>query len=259
MKDENLILPSWSFTQNYKKSIHGTAPQHLIDTATRQKIYRSVYWNQYCFGVNLLLFVDRSQNLKGIGGLYGTYKHPSNFICLFLKLLELEPSEEIIFSFINTKSWQMKYLRLLAALYIRFVYSSDKIFEILEPLESNYNKIAVLTDNGYILKYFDEIIYSFLTEKIWFGIQFPTLIKSQKKFKRFSILSNLENKLKEEIYLEFGLNINGELIKNINKKKKIPLKKLFKKIKKIKINNLEENSIEEENNLRILLGLKPLK
>ena len=259
MKDENLILPSWSFTQNYKKSIHGTAPQHLIDTATRQKIYRSVYWNQYCFGVNLLLFVDRSQNLKGIGGLYGTYKHPSNFICLFLKLLELEPSEEIIFSFINTKSWQMKYLRLLAALYIRFVYSSDKIFEILEPLESNYNKIAVLTDNGYILKYFDEIIYSFLTEKIWFGIQFPTLIKSQKKFKRFSILSNLENKLKEEIYLEFGLNINGELIKNINKKKKINLKKLFKKIKEIKINNLEENSIEEENNLRILLGLKPLK
>jgi hypothetical protein len=62
--------PSWSFTQNYKRALRGMAPQHLIDTITREKICKSVYWQQHCFGLNLVTFVDRSQHLKGIGGLY---------------------------------------------------------------------------------------------------------------------------------------------------------------------------------------------
>jgi len=114
MSQSDRVLPSWSFTQNYKKSVHGVAPQHLIDTALRHKIFRSVFFNQYCFGVNLVTFVDRSQLLKGVGGVYGLFQQPCNFICLFLKLLELEPSEVVIQTFLNTKTWQMKYLRVLS-------------------------------------------------------------------------------------------------------------------------------------------------
>ena len=71
--EKSKVYPSWSSTQSYGTSIRGVAPQHLIDTATRHSIYQSVYWNQYCFAVNLELFVDRAQNLKGIGGVYGIF------------------------------------------------------------------------------------------------------------------------------------------------------------------------------------------
>ena len=107
---EEKMFPSWSFTQNYRRSIRGMAPQHLVDTTTRHKIYNSVYWQQYCFGLNLVTLVDRAQHLTCVGGLFGVMKQPCNFYCLFLKLLELEPSERVIESFLSTRTWQMKHL-----------------------------------------------------------------------------------------------------------------------------------------------------
>ena len=266
--DEDKTFAPWNFVQNYKKTIRNLAPQHLIDAPTRQKIYNSVFYQQYCFGVNLVTFVDRAQLLKGVGGIYGTYKQPSNFICLFLKLLELEPSNNVIEHFLSTRVWQMKHLRLLAALYIRFAYPSDDVYLKLEPLLTRYEKVAVLTDEGYVSSHFDEVIDSFLKKKLWCGIQLPPLTPRHGIPPRVSQLIDLREQLRIRIYDEMGMDQDGNLHQVIQEKKKLRLKG-----KKLVLRNKypttpksdvpeetnPEDEIEAENRLRAELGLPLLR
>jgi pre-mRNA-splicing factor 38A len=263
MKNEDdRVYPSWSHTQNYKRAVRGMAPQHLVDTITRHKIYNSVYWQQYCFGVNLVTLVDRAQLLKGIGGLYGTMKQPCEFYCLFLKLLELEPSEAVIDSFLSTRTWQMKHLRMLASLYVRFTYPPESVYLILEPLLCHYNKIAVLKDDGYSVQHFDEIIHCFLKDKFWCGITFPPLTPRGELGERLSPLRHLTEQLKKEVYEGLGMTPDGVLLEQVAEKKRLRIKglklKSGKKKEKQPVQSLQDE-LEEENKLRISLGLPPLK
>jgi pre-mRNA-splicing factor 38A len=260
-------MPSWSFTQNFKRGLRGMAPQHLIDTITRHKIYNSVYWQQYCFGVNLVTFVDRSQHITGIGGLYGHMKQPCDFYCLFLKLLELEPSEQVIEFFLSTRAWQMKHLRMLAAMYVRFAYPPELVYITLEPFLCHYNQIAVLRDSGYEVQHFDEVIHCFLKDKFWCGITFPPLTPRPNSPRRMSPLNHLREQLRIEIYANLGMTPSGELIEVLEEKKKLKVKGLKlkrrssrpPKPKDIPATPPVVDEIEEENRIRALLGLPPLK
>ena len=228
------VFPSWSYTHTFTSSIRGVAPQHLIDTATRHSIYQSVYWNQYCFGLNLVTLIDRVPNLKGVGGVYGMFREPSNFICLFLKLLELEPSKDVIYFILNTKSWQMKHLRLMAALYVRFVFPPEEVYIILEDQLTYYFKIAVLREDGYHVEHYDEVIYSFLKDKFWCGITLPPLTPRINLPPRQTPLNNLIEKLRIEEFDKKGLTPDGELkeVVEMKKKKEIKTGKLKFKVKK---------------------------
>ncbi|KAH0801649.1 PRP38 family protein [Histomonas meleagridis] len=256
------VHPSWSPIQNYKKSVRGTAPQHLLDPKTRHKIYNSVYWLQYCFGVNLVVFVDRAQMIKGVGGLYGHLKLPCEFLCLFLKLLELEPSRDIILYFLNTRCWQMKHLRLLAALYVRFTFPPEEVYIVLEPLLMQYNQVAILRDDEFQITHFDEIIHSFIHDEFWCGVSLPPLTPRVGLPPRHSPLNHLNEALREEVFFFFLMAPDGQLFEEIEEKKKLKLKgklkfKSKKKHKKEKPVIVDE--IAEENRIRALLGLKPLK
>lgn len=265
MDDTEKSFPHWSFTQNYKKAIRGMAPQHLVDTITRHKIYNSVYWQQYCFGVNLVTLVDRAQHLTCVGGLYGVMKQPCNFYCLFLKLLELEPSETVIECFINTRTWQMKHLRLLAALYVRFAYPPEAVYQILEPLLFQYNKVAVLTSEGHVVKRFDEIIQDFLERKFWCGMSLPPLTPRNMLPPRVSPLRHLEEQLRVEIYAELGMTPDGQLIPEAPQRLRLKGLKLKTRKEKLKekppesMTRDDKDEIAEENRIRALLGLPPLK
>lgn len=267
-KSSDYVYPSWSHITNYKKAVRGMAPQHLLDPKTRHKIYESVFWLQYCFGVNLVTFVDRAQLIRGVGGLYGQHKAPSNFLCLFLKLLELEPSEEVIQNMLNTKCWQMKHLRLLAALYVRFTYPCERVYLILEPLLQQYNKVAILKTDGWEMSYFDLIIQSFLKDEFWCGVSFPPLTPRIGLPPRLSPLAHLTEKIHDEVYAELGMDPSGELFEVLQEKKKLKIRGLIfknkgkgkKKKKKAKSNQEQQeqnqaNEIEEENKLRAMLGL----
>ena len=267
MDEKEKSFPHWSFTQNYKRAVRGMAPQHLIDTITRHKIYNSVYWQQYCFGVNLVTFVDRTQHLTCVGGLYGVMKQPCNFYCLFLKLLELEPSETVINCFLSTRTWQMKHLRLLAALYVRFTYPPESVYTILEPLLFHYNKISVLTSEGHVVRRFDEVIQDFLECKFWCGISLPPLTPRTGLPARISPLRHLEAQLREEIYGELGMTPEGELLpetptKGLRLKNNLRLKTRKEKLAEKPVQAMtrdEKDEIAEENRIRALLGLPPLK
>lgn len=54
-----------------------------------------------------------------VAGCYGGMRRPSEFICLVLKMLQIQPDKEIIIEFIKNDDY--KYLRLLGAFYLRLV------------------------------------------------------------------------------------------------------------------------------------------
>lgn len=58
--------------------------------------------------------MDKAVQLTHTGGTYGGQRKPTNFMCLLLKLLQLQPEKEIIVEFIKNEDY--KYVRLLGEL-----------------------------------------------------------------------------------------------------------------------------------------------
>jgi hypothetical protein len=85
-----------------------------VEYIIRQKIYDSMYWKAECFGLSAERLVDKAVELRAIGGMYGEPQKPTDFICLILKMLQIQPEKAIIVEFI--KNDDFKYLRLLGGL-----------------------------------------------------------------------------------------------------------------------------------------------
>ena len=62
---------------------------------------------------------------QGNAGTYGGARNPSNFLCLVLKLLQIQPAEEVVREYILQDD--SKYLRLLGAFYLRLTAKADKV------------------------------------------------------------------------------------------------------------------------------------
>lgn len=70
-----------------------------------------MYWKKDCFGLSAEALVDKAVELKYVGGMMGEPQKPSEFICLILKMLQIQPDKEIIIEFIKNDDY--KYVRLL--------------------------------------------------------------------------------------------------------------------------------------------------
>jgi hypothetical protein len=86
----------------------------LVEKITRNKIYASVYWKKECFGLSAEALVDKAVQLRYVGGMVGEPQKPTEFICLILKMLQIQPDKEIIIEFIKNDDY--KYVRLLGEL-----------------------------------------------------------------------------------------------------------------------------------------------
>jgi hypothetical protein len=157
----------------------------------------------------------------------------------------------------------------MAALYVRFAYPSESVYSILEPLLCQYNQVAVLRDTGYEVQHFDEVIHCFLKDKFWCGITFPPLTPRPTSPLRLSPLNHLREELRAEIYENLGMTPDGQLIEQIEAKKQLRVKGLKLKGRrsgkpKPKPEPAPQaapvvDEIEEENRIRAMLGLPPLK
>ena len=74
--------------------------------------------------------------LKFIGGVYGGNIKPTPFLCLILKMLQIQPEKDIIIEFIKNEDF--KYVRALGAYYLRLTGSSLDCYKYLEPLLNDY-------------------------------------------------------------------------------------------------------------------------
>nr|CAD2202721.1 unnamed protein product [Meloidogyne enterolobii] len=82
-------------------TVKGTNPQYLIEKIIRTRIYDSIYWKEQCFGLSAETIIDKGMELRFIGGIYGGNIKPSPFLCLTLKLLQLQPEKDIVIEFIR--------------------------------------------------------------------------------------------------------------------------------------------------------------
>ncbi|CAG8634289.1 12973_t:CDS:2, partial [Ambispora gerdemannii] len=144
-------------------AVHGTNPQYLIEKIIRSRIYDSLYWKESCFGLTAETLIDRAIELTSLGGQYGNQK-PTEFLCLTLKLLQLQPGKDIIIEFIRTEEY--KYLRALGAFYLRLVGTSLEIYQYLEPLLNDYRKLRRRNPGGdFEIVCMDEFIDELLREE----------------------------------------------------------------------------------------------
>ncbi|KAM4907172.1 pre-mRNA-splicing factor 38A-like [Sylvia borin] len=157
-------------------SIHGTNPQFLVEKIIRTRIYESKYWKEECFGLTAELVVDKAMELKHVGGVYGGNIKPTPFLCLTLKMLQIQPEKDIIVEFIKNEDF--KYVRMLGALYMRLTGTATDCYKYLEPLYNDYRKIKSQNRNGeFELMHVDEFIDELLHEERVCDIILPRLQK----------------------------------------------------------------------------------
>ncbi|KAI8911293.1 Pre-mRNA-splicing factor 38, partial [Powellomyces hirtus] len=143
-------------TSNDVKNIHGTNPQFLVEKIIRTRIYDSLYWKESCFALTAETLIDKAVALPCIGGQYGNQK-PTEFLCLALKMLQLQPEKDILRLYIQNEDY--KYLRALGAFYLRLTGSSVEIYQYLEPLLLDYRKLRRRNISGeFELTYMDEFV-----------------------------------------------------------------------------------------------------
>ena len=115
------------------------------------------YWKEKCFAVSAEALVDLAVELRACGGIYGGNNRATEFLCLTLKLLQIQPEKEIILEFI--KNEDHKYVRLLGAFYMRLVGKPTDVYQYLEPLLNDYRKMRYRSKDGkYVLTHVDEFV-----------------------------------------------------------------------------------------------------
>lgn len=162
--------------------LRGVNPVTLFEKAVRDRITDSYYWKEQCFGLNAATLCDRAVELTAIGGTYGASQRPMPFLCLAFKLLQLAPEREIILEYLNftdpgsdpyedaenaavvKNRGDFKYLRALAAFYIRLTFDPVDVYKYLEPLLLDYRKLRRRMRDKYVLTTMDQFVDDLLTK-----------------------------------------------------------------------------------------------
>lgn len=108
------------------KSIRGTNPQNLVEKILRSKIYQNTYWKEQCFGLTAETLVDKAMELDHLGGTHGGNRKPTPFMCLVMKMLQIQPEKEIVIEFIKNDDY--KYLSLSLSIYVRVCALLELLF-----------------------------------------------------------------------------------------------------------------------------------
>lgn len=164
-------------TVRHATTVHGTNPQYLIEKIIRSRIYETKYWKESCSLLNSALVVQKAvDDLRYIGGVYGGNIKPTPFLCLALKLLQIQPKIEIIHLYIDQPDF--KYLRALGAFYLRLVGNPAEVYAKLEPLYRDYRKLRIVDRaHNFCVIHMDELVDQFLRDERVFDVILPRLTK----------------------------------------------------------------------------------
>ena len=97
-------------TDPLAKNIRGTNPQNLVEKIVRTKIYNHTFWKEQCFGLTAETLVDKAMELDHVGGTFGGNRKPTPFLCLILKMLQIQPEKEIVVEFIKNDDYKYGFL-----------------------------------------------------------------------------------------------------------------------------------------------------
>lgn len=104
-----------------------------------------------------------AMEIRYIGGVFGGNIRPTPFLCLTLKMLQIQPEKDIVVEFI--KNEEFKYVRALGAFYLRLTGTSTDCYKYLEPLYNDNRKLRNQNRNGqyeiiHMDEYIDELLRS---------------------------------------------------------------------------------------------------
>lgn len=186
------------------KSVHGTNPQYLVEKIIRTRVYDSKYWKEECFALTAELLVDKAMELRFIGGVHSGNIKPTPFLCLTLKMLQIQPEKDIVVEFI--KNEEFKYVRALGAYYMRLTGTSLDCYKYLEPLYNDNRKLRRQNrDAKFEVVHMDEFIDELLREERVCDVILPRIQKRhvlEESNELDNKVSALEDDLDEELEFE---------------------------------------------------------
>jgi len=184
---------------------NGLNPATIMEKAVRERIVDSYFYKEQCFAVNETDIVDRVvEHVDFIGGVYGIVQKPTPFLCLAFKLLQLAPSDAILTEYLNFGGDKFKYLRALAAFYIRLTRTDKDVYTLLEPLLEDRRKLRRKGRAGTSLTFMDVFVDDLLTKdrvcatSLWKMRKRDILEDLELLEPRVSPLGNIEDLLEEE-------------------------------------------------------------
>ncbi|KAI9812753.1 MAG: hypothetical protein M1827_004509 [Pycnora praestabilis] len=143
--------------------IRGQNPALLFEKAVRDRITESYYWKEQCFALNAATLCDRAVELTFVGGTYGQQK-PTPWLCLAFKLLQLGPEREVVLELLGPGGEEWKYLRALAAFYVRLTFEPADVHRTLEPYLEDSRKLKRRKNDGFTLTTVDQFVDDLLTK-----------------------------------------------------------------------------------------------
>lgn len=197
--------------------VRGINPATLFEKAVRDRITDSYYWKEQCFGLNAATLCDRAVELSSIGGTYGVSEKPTPFLCLAFKMLQLNPSRDVILEYLNFTDpgsddegddtaengvvgsrGDFKYLRALAAFYVRLTFDPVDVYKTLEPLLLDYRKLKRRVRDSFMLTYMDQFVDDLLTKDRMCGTSLWKL-PSRQQLEDLDLLDERVSPLAEEL------------------------------------------------------------
>jgi len=197
--------------------IRGQPPHLLFEEAVRNRIIDSYYWKEQCFGLNAATLCDRAVDLTFIGGTYNDGQRPTPFLCLAFKMLQLNISEDILVEYLSNGGDDFKYLRALAAFYIRLTSeTSEEVYKKLEPYLEDYRKLRRRNNQGYTLTTIDEFVDELMVRErvcatsLWRLVERGVLEDEEKLEERMSPLQYMVDEEEQGSQGEQDEHANGE-------------------------------------------------
>lgn len=169
------VIVDRGLLSNTKKT-HGINPILLVEKIIRELIFDSIYWQETCIPLNLLTLLDEVVLRVKLIGTYsnGGRTRPTKFVCIVLRLLQIQPAFEITQYLLQQTDF--KYLRAIAALYIRLTRSSVEVYTLLEQCLTDYRHIRIYNDGHCSLIHMDEYIDQLLNEDKFCDLILPRMI-----------------------------------------------------------------------------------
>ncbi|KAI9742749.1 MAG: hypothetical protein M1818_003478 [Claussenomyces sp. TS43310] len=145
---------------------NGLNPATIMEKAVRERITDSLFWKEQCFALNEADIVDRVvSHVHHIGGTYGDSQRPTPFLCLAFKLLQLAPDDDVLRAYLDYGGERFKYLRALAAFYVRLTREARHVYAWLEPYLEDRRKLKRRARGGTSLTFVDQFVDDLLVKE----------------------------------------------------------------------------------------------
>lgn len=119
-----------------------------------------------------------AMEIRYVGGVFGGNIKPTPFLCLTLKMLQIQPEKDIVVEFI--KNEEFKYVRALGAFYLRLTGTAVDVYKYLEPLYNDNRKLRTQNREGqFVIVHMDEYIDELLRNDRVCDVILPRIQKRQ--------------------------------------------------------------------------------